>query len=90
MIQQPTRRSVLRGLSALVCAPAIVRASSLMPVKAWADDYELGWTITDPITGLTTRGTFAKQFAALVRDNNGMIIRLIDGGIYKSEFRLPA
>lgn len=28
------RRSVLRGLGALLCAPAIVRASSLMPVKA--------------------------------------------------------
>lgn len=39
MIQQPTRRSVLTGLGALICAPAIVRASSLMPVRAWTEDY---------------------------------------------------
>jgi hypothetical protein len=30
-----TRRSLLLGLGALLAAPAIVRASSLMPVKAW-------------------------------------------------------
>jgi len=29
-----TRRSALVGLGALFCAPAIVRASSLMPVRA--------------------------------------------------------
>lgn len=28
------RRTLLRGLGALLCAPAIVRASSIMPVKA--------------------------------------------------------
>ena len=32
-----TRRSLVTGLLGLVAAPAIVRASSLMPVKAWAD-----------------------------------------------------
>lgn len=32
----PSRRSLLTGIGALLFAPAIVRASSLMPVKAWA------------------------------------------------------
>lgn len=31
---ETSRRGLLTGLSALVAAPAIVRASSLMPVKA--------------------------------------------------------
>lgn len=33
---QTSRRSVLRGLATLLCAPAIVRAASLMPVSAAA------------------------------------------------------
>ena len=33
-----TRRSLLTGLGALLAAPAIVRASSLMPVKAWVEE----------------------------------------------------
>ena len=32
-----SRRSLITGLVSFVAAPAIVRASSLMPVKAWAD-----------------------------------------------------
>jgi hypothetical protein len=32
-----TRRGLITGLVSLVAAPAIVRASSLMPVKAWVD-----------------------------------------------------
>lgn len=31
-----TRRTVLRGLIFAAAAPAIVRATSLMPMKAWA------------------------------------------------------
>lgn len=33
-----TRRSLLGGIGALLAAPAIVRAGSLMAVKVWADD----------------------------------------------------
>ena len=33
-----TRRSLLTGLGAIIAAPAIVRASSLMPVKAWVQN----------------------------------------------------
>jgi hypothetical protein len=32
-----SRRGLITGLASLVAAPAIVRAGSLMPVKAWAD-----------------------------------------------------
>jgi hypothetical protein len=42
VIIQPSRRSFLSGLASLVvAAPAIVRAESLMPVKALAD-----WPLT--------------------------------------------
>lgn len=34
---QTDRRSLLTGLGALLCAPAIVRASSLMPIKPFED-----------------------------------------------------
>lgn len=32
-----TRRSLLTGIGAFLCAPALVRAGSLMPVKVWDD-----------------------------------------------------
>lgn len=38
MALEPTRRSIITGLIALVAAPAIVRAGSLMPVKVMASD----------------------------------------------------
>ena len=31
-----SRRSLITGLASFIAAPAIVRASSIMPVKAWA------------------------------------------------------
>ena len=34
----PSRRSLLTGLAALLAAPAIVRVSSIMPVKAFVGD----------------------------------------------------
>lgn len=33
-----TRRGLITGLTAFLAAPAIVRAGSLMPVKAWPVD----------------------------------------------------
>ncbi len=38
-----TRRSLITGLASLLCAPAIVRASSIMPVKAWAAASDPYW-----------------------------------------------
>jgi hypothetical protein len=42
-----TRRALLSAIPALICAPAIVRVSSLMPVKAWRDPFE--WLTFDII-----------------------------------------
>lgn len=36
MIIQPTRRGIITGIASLIAAPALVRAESLMPVRAWA------------------------------------------------------
>lgn len=44
-----TRRALLTGLGALLAAPAIVRASSLMPVKAWVDDGVALQSISHPL-----------------------------------------
>lgn len=37
MTLQISRRGLIGGLAAFIAAPAIVRASSIMPVKAWND-----------------------------------------------------
>jgi hypothetical protein len=34
-----TRRWLIKGAASLLAAPAIVRASALMPVKAWASEH---------------------------------------------------
>lgn len=57
MLIQPTRRGFLTGLGALLAAPAIVRASSLMPVRsmpaviATASSWTTpeGWIMTEKI-----------------------------------------
>ena len=63
-----SRRSLITGLASLVCAPAIVRVGSIMPVKAWADTmlYPGGVTIADLEYD-------EKLCAAMVRYPNGLI-----------------
>lgn len=53
-IIKPTRRSFVAGAAALFCAPAIVRASSLMPVKAIP--YASGGFIMAPLEPLSLIG----------------------------------
>jgi len=50
-----TRRGLVGGLVGIIAAPAIVRASSLMPVKAIfpAEWEELAFTINKTVTGMT-------------------------------------
>lgn len=36
----PSRRGLIKGLGLLLAAPAIVRVSSLMPVRAYAEEIE--------------------------------------------------
>ena len=39
-----TRRSLITGIGAILCAPAIVRASSLMPISVYAPfDFTASW-----------------------------------------------
>lgn len=50
------RRTLLTGLGALIAAPAIVRASSLMPIKALpptGEWYEVTWmtSMLEPLDG---------------------------------------
>lgn len=40
---EPTRRSFLRGLGFIACAPAIVRASSLMPMRPAPNFIGIDW-----------------------------------------------
>ena len=52
MLEKPTRRGFITGLGSLfIAAPAIVRASSLMPIKALSSDLmldeALGYTAGD-------------------------------------------
>lgn len=37
MFTVPSRRGFISGLAALIAAPALVRASSIMPAKAWVE-----------------------------------------------------
>lgn len=43
---EPTRRGLITGLISFVAAPAIVRATSIMPVKAMTDVLPLGLPCT--------------------------------------------
>lgn len=47
VIQTLSRRKLLGGLGLLIAAPAIVKASSLMPVKAYADGGPMELTEAD-------------------------------------------
>ena len=64
-----SRRSLFTGLAALVAAPAIVRATSIMPVKAM------------PVQSLITLEATGAEFADAVtitgRDQFGRIVREI-------------
>lgn len=60
MIELP-RRKFLTGLTALIAAPAIVRAASIMPVRAFVEDYAFefsGFGSLVPIGQLPDFGTF--------------------------------
>lgn len=49
-----TRRSLITGLATFLAAPAIVRATSIMPVKAWDDGVALvavDHPVAQPVAG---------------------------------------
>ena len=55
-----TRRGLIGGFASLLAAPAIVRASSLMPVKAWSGGLIWIDTSYDEVLSriITTKGGF--------------------------------
>lgn len=73
--RDPTRRAVLRGLGVLLAAPAIVRASSLMPVRQWVQgrlwDYpttlNLPYPKTDEISLVGIRIDLKTVYTVLTR-----------------------
>lgn len=48
-VNSTTRRGFITSALCLIAAPAIVRASSLMPVRAWLDDGIALRSITHPV-----------------------------------------
>ena len=62
-----TRRGLITGLVSFVAAPAIVRASSLMPVKAWAEPLIVGPEMTATEV-LRRQQEWARQFARKLLD----------------------
>lgn len=63
------RRSFLRGGLALVAAPAIVRASSLMPIKAYGVDFSVRGGPTLPV----------EHFLRIVADAANVPLRMLTG-----------
>jgi hypothetical protein len=70
MIQQ-SRRGFLTGLGAVICAPAIVRASSLMPVKIIAPP-GLPW---GQVSAAQVRADMEFMMAKLLRQTNEGFLR---------------
>ena len=79
-IEMPTRRGFVRGLGALfVAAPAIVRATSLMPVRAidleFGTGFEFSGILPDihnlraEFTAVTRRAYVPKSFVQLYRSS---------------------
>ena len=79
-----TRRSLFGGVAALLAAPAIVRVQSIMPVKAWSDQFTfnnyllgqaagdrvviVGVASGDLVKGVTIGGRSAHLVSASVQD----------------------
>ncbi len=75
-----TRRSLITGLASLLCAPAIVRASSLMPVKAWPETavvLQTNSAAADPTAWVIVR--------AGERIGRGELVEFRDGLAYRAQ-----
>jgi hypothetical protein len=92
-----SRRSFIGGLAALVAAPAIVRVTSLMPVKAFVTERYV-WVprdALDSIMPLDLRGfqRFGNMFMLAQGDADRLLIKPLDAAeVYRSgssEWRFP-
>lgn len=77
-----SRRSLV---ASIICAPAIVRASSLMPVKVWADAE--GELVDFPFSA-RNRGPFTIDYVS-VSLAYAITRQAIDENLYKQQFSLP-
>ena len=83
-----SRRSLITGLISLVAAPAIVRVSSLMPVKAMEPEAAFEWSpfyTAYPVGNGITRESLAQLLAILKAHPifEGPIYRIVPPGLYE-------
>ena len=71
-----SRRGLITGLVSFVAAPAIVRASSLMPVKAWTSGHMPGMLFNGTITAVCEHQ--GKWVEGLLMDD-GRVLIIHDG-----------
>ena len=82
-----TRRGLITGLATFLAAPAIVRAGSLMPVKAWADTQDHGAVIVS--YPLSTDPDGWLMLPAGERIYTGDLVTIQGGKVYRALQRKP-
>ena len=79
MLELPRRR-FMAGLIGLIAAPAIVRATSLMPVKVLAEDSPYLITSVDWDDIVTTTLRYRSKMLADNISNNNALLRMLREG----------
>ena len=80
------RRRFLLGLSALIAAPAIVRATSLMPVKVVEENGAKSMICFPSVNGLLTLSQITREAVILFKNTN-MFLQRVDK-IYGNQWEL--
>ena len=71
---QISRRSLFRGLGALIVAPAVIRVAELMPIKPWRPGYEIRDDLSELMT--TTLRAHSREIAENITNNNALLQQL--------------
>jgi hypothetical protein len=86
---QISRRSLIRGLGALIAAPAVIRVASLMPIKVWDESLDIaeGWIdygdqSLEALLAATLRRN-SRLIAENITNNNALLARLKERGLYE-------
>jgi hypothetical protein len=85
-----SRRSFITGLAALVAAPAIVRAASLMPVKAMPTAEELYRLRMDEAYRITRENLSRSLYGDLVSATRRAFVPRLHVQIYQADTMLDA
>jgi hypothetical protein len=80
---QTSRRTIITGLVSLIAAPAVVRADSIMPVKAWKP-YRVApglYIYNDEgfLTRFIPRAEVVGSWAGYMASTNKMVLAMPDG-----------